>query len=69
MIAAREKKGLSREQLAVMVGSTRSHIYKIEMGLRTPRLDLASKICEELDEDAGNFMRDCVRNGHKQCTA
>lgn len=65
MTAARQRKGWSTSQLADEVGTTRSHIWAIEVGRRTPRPDLANKIASALDVDVGNFMRVSVQNEHE----
>ncbi|WAH35001.1 helix-turn-helix transcriptional regulator [Alicyclobacillus dauci] len=64
MTNAREKKGYSTSDLAAKVGTTRSHIWAIEVGRRTPRRELAHKIARELCVDVGNFMRLDVQNEH-----
>lgn len=57
MTAARENQSISMGQLAEAVGTTRSHIWAIEKGQRTPRHDLAHKIAKALNVDVGNFLR------------
>ncbi|WP_238546173.1 helix-turn-helix transcriptional regulator [Tumebacillus flagellatus] len=69
MIEARESKGLSREQLASEVGTTRSHIWAIENEKRTPRPELANKIACALNVDVGLFMYMRVQNGHEEQAA
>ena len=62
---ARLSRGMSQRQLADKVGVSKQAIQKIEVGVLTPSLELAIKICKtlkikikineiELDEDATN---------------
>ena len=45
----REAKGLSMDQLAKMVGTTRQSIWNYENGAHTIRLDIAQRIATVLD--------------------
>lgn len=49
LVKAREKKSLSRKQLAKRIGTTISHIHHLETGKNLPFLDLLTIICEVLD--------------------
>ena len=44
--ALREQRGISRERLAVDVGSTYANIVSLELGRSKPSLDLAQRIAE-----------------------
>lgn len=56
IIAAREKAGLTSEQLADLLGITRQGMFKIETRRSMPRLDLAIKLSELLDLDIKEFL-------------
>ena len=53
---AREKKGLYQEDVAKLVGISRSHYAFIEAGQRRVFLDLAINICNTLDLDISEFI-------------
>ena len=46
--AAREKQGLTQEQLAVAAGSTAATISRLEGGVRPPTLETVSKLATAL---------------------
>lgn len=48
---ARTKKGLSQEQLAILVGTTRQTIISIEKNAFNPSAKLALLLCIALDEE------------------
>ncbi len=45
----REQQGLSQEKLALMVGSSKSHIWRIETGRVGVGIDDLSRIADALD--------------------
>lgn len=45
----RQNKGLTQEQLSGLAGLDRTHLSKIERGLRSPTLDTLFKIASALD--------------------
>ncbi len=47
----REKQGLSQEKLALMIGSSKSHIWRIETGRVGVGIDDLSRIAEALDTE------------------
>ena len=47
---ARQKAGLSQQQLASRIGTARSTIARVEIGFTTPTLDLALALSYELGE-------------------
>ena len=53
---AREKAGLSVEQLADIVGVTRQGMHKIENKKTMPRLDIAIKLADVLDIDIKELL-------------
>ncbi len=46
--ACRESQGLSQQQLALMVGSSKSHVWRIETGRVGVGIDDLSRIAEAL---------------------
>lgn len=54
--SARQKKGLSQEELAKMVGTTRQTIISIEKNLFNPSAKLALLLCVALDEKFENLF-------------
>ena len=53
---ARERAGLSTEQLADIVGITRQGMHKIESKKTMPRLDIAIKLADILDIDIKELL-------------
>ena len=53
---ARQAKGLSQEQLAKLVGTTRQTIIAIEKNLFNPSAKLALLLCVALDEKFENLF-------------
>ena len=53
---ARQKKGLSQEELAKLVGTTRRTIISIEKNLFNPSAKLALLLCVALDEKFENLF-------------
>ena len=47
--AVREEQGLSQSQLALMIGSSKSHIWRIESGRVSVGLDDLGRIADALD--------------------
>jgi transcriptional regulator with XRE-family HTH domain len=47
---ARHEAGLSQQQLADRIGTARSTIARVEIGMTTPTLDLALALSRELGE-------------------
>ena len=54
--SVRQKKGLSQEELAKMVGTTRQTIISIEKNLFNPSAKLAMLLCIALDEKFENLF-------------
>ena len=54
--SARQKKGLSQEELAKTVGTTRQTIISIEKNLFNPSAKLALLLCVALDEKFENLF-------------
>ena len=52
----RSKKGISQEELAKMVGTTRQTIIAIEKGIFNPSAKLALLLCLVLDEKFENIF-------------
>lgn len=62
---AREKSGLSQEQLAERIGLSSSAISMIERGARAPSLESFVKILNALEASADVVLMDVLRNGYK----
>lgn len=56
LLAARETKGLTQEQLAVAAGSTFSTISRLELGKVVPTLTTISKLATALDVDPETLL-------------
>lgn len=52
----RESQGLSQEKLALMVGSSKSHIWRIETGKVGVGIDDLSRIANALDTEVRNLL-------------
>ena len=60
--SAREKKGLTQEQLAEQVNLSPMHISVIERGNKLPRLETLINIANVLDVSADILLQDVVNN-------
>ena len=67
--SAREKKGLTQEQLAEQVNLSPMHISVIERGNKLPRLETLIKIANLLDVSADTLLQDVVNNQIKLRTS
>lgn len=47
--AAREKRGISQRQFALMTGTSRSYLWKIETGKADIGLDVLCRVAQALD--------------------
>lgn len=47
--AARDQRGISQRQLALMSGTSRSHLWKIEKGTADVGIDVLCRIASALD--------------------
>lgn len=54
----REKKGMSQEQLASVVGVSRQALSAIERGITKPSIDTAKKLAEALDLKWSDFFEE-----------
>lgn len=52
----REEQGLSQEKLALMVGSSKSHIWRIETGKVGVGIDDLSRIADALDIEVRGLL-------------
>ncbi len=52
----REEQGLSQEKLALMVGSSKSHIWRIETGKVGVGIDDLSRIADALDIEVRKLL-------------
>ena len=67
--SAREKKGLTQEQLAEQVNLSPMHISVIERGNKLPRLETLINIANVLDVSADIMLQDVVNNQIKLHTS
>ena len=67
--SAREKKGLTQEQLEEQVNLSPMHISVIERGNKLPRLETLIKIANVLDVSADTLLQDVVNNQIKLRTS
>ena len=52
----REEQGLSQQRLALMIGSSKSHIWRIETGRVSVGIDDLIRIADALDARVGDFI-------------
>lgn len=62
---AREKKGITQEELAERVNISPSHISVIERGVKTARIDTVARIANELDVSADYLLQDLVNRSRE----
>ena len=67
--SAREKKGLTQEQLAEQVNLSPMHISVIERGNKLPRLETLINIANVLDVSADILLQDVANNQIKLHTS
>lgn len=60
LIAKREEKGFSHEELAIKSGISRSYYTRIESGTRSPSLIVMMRIALALDENITLFLSEIV---------
>jgi transcriptional regulator with XRE-family HTH domain len=53
---ARHRKGLSQAKLADRIGTARSTVARVEIGMTTPTLDLALALAAELGESVESLF-------------
>ena len=63
--AAREKKGMTQEQLAEWVELSPLHVSVIERGVKLPKLGTLINIANVLDVSADVLLQDVVKNQTK----
>lgn len=63
--AAREKKGITQEKLAEIVGLSPMHVSVIERGTKPPKLETLVNIANALDVSADALLQDVVKNQTK----
>lgn len=54
--ARRDEQGISQQQLALMIGSSKSHIWRIETGRVGVGLDDLARIAEALDVEVRELV-------------
>ena len=62
---AREKKGITQEELAARVNISPSHISVIERGVKTARIDTVVRIANELDVSSDYLLQDLVNRSRE----
>lgn len=63
--AAREKKGITQEELADRINISPSHISVIERGVKTARIDTVVRIANELDVSSDYLLQDLVKRSRE----
>jgi transcriptional regulator with XRE-family HTH domain len=53
---ARQKAGLTQEQLSFRAGLSRPYISQLERGLKSPTVDTLFPICDALNEPAADIV-------------
>lgn len=53
---ARERQGISQRQFAMMTGTSRSYLWKIESGGADVGIDVLCKIARALDMNVGDLI-------------
>ena len=67
--AARERKGLTQEELAEEVDLSPMHVSVIERGVKLPKLETLINIANALDVSADVLLQDVVNNQTKLCAS
>ena len=67
--AARERKGLTQEELAEEVNLSPMHVSVIERGVKLPKLETLINIANALDVSADVLLQDVVNNQTKLCAS
>lgn len=67
--AARERKGLTQEELAEEVDLSPMHVSVIERGVKLPKLETFINIANALDVSADMLLQDVVNNQTKLCAS
>ena len=67
--AARERKGLTQEELAEEVNLSPMHVSVIERGVKLPKLETLINIANVLDVSADVLLQDVVKNQTKLCAS
>jgi transcriptional regulator with XRE-family HTH domain len=67
--AARERKGLTQEELAEEVNLSPMHVSVIERGVKLPKLETLINIANVLDVSADVLLQDVVNNQTKLCAS
>ena len=67
--AARERKGLTQEELAEEVDLSPMHVSVIERGVKLPKLETLINIANVLDVSADVLLQDVVNNQTKLCAS
>lgn len=62
---ARERKGITQEDLAEHVDISPSHISVIERGVKASRIDTLVRIANELDVSADYLLQDLVKRSRE----
>ena len=58
LIKARERQGVSRQELAERLGITRQYVLRVEIGLRNPSHETVVRWADALDIPMDWFRRD-----------
>ena len=66
---ARERKGLTQEELAEEVDLSPMHVSVIERGVKLPKLETLINIANALDVSADVLLQDVVNNQTKLCAS
>ena len=62
---ARERKGITQEDLAERVDISPSHVSVIERGVKASRVDTLVRIANELDVSADYLLQDLVKRSRE----
>jgi transcriptional regulator with XRE-family HTH domain len=54
----RERKGMSQEELAALLGFARGHLSKLERGLKMPHARLIIRLADIFEVSTDQLMRD-----------
>lgn len=56
IVAERTKRGVTQQQLALMTGTSRSYLWKIEIGAADVGIDVLIRIARALDVPVRDFI-------------
>lgn len=57
---ARLRKGMTQDEVASLARIEQAYLSKVERGAREPSLSIALRICDALNLDINDFVKQCI---------